>query len=303
VKPAGRTARFDTGVIPVNSDREHEAEVEPIREAVAERNLGVGCLTRGDFAGAVAHFDRAVALAPDFAPGYRNRAAVRGAAADHAGALADCDTAVRLDPGSAAGFNVRATVRLALGDLAGARADCEEALRLDPAYAAAFSNRAAVRNAAGDFAGALADGTAALRIEPRLCAAHVARANARYHLLDSGSARDYAIAFAIDPDLAAAAVINILAGQAWGNAAAALADCERHLRRNPDDGPNYGRRGLIHMLRGEDPGRDRAELERCSPELKPFADRLFEEAKRKLATRPRARVASVKFQLRSHRRG
>jgi len=90
----------------------------------------------GDYDGAIAGFDRAIAAEPRSASAYLNRGLARRRKGETAAALADLDRAVHLAPASARAYYNRAQVFRQRGDLPRARADEARAAALDPRYAA-----------------------------------------------------------------------------------------------------------------------------------------------------------------------
>lgn len=151
----------------------------------------------GDLAGALADFDRVVELAPEWGPGYLQKAyalimerrhdeavatldrilakrmdaalvQLRGWAklyAKQGEPLADHDQAVHLAP-TPFHFTERGVVRLMLGDRTGALADHDKAIELDPTLALAHYNRGQWHFANGDFSAAAADLGRALNGRP-----------------------------------------------------------------------------------------------------------------------------------------
>ena len=116
---------------------------------------------QGDLAGAIAEYDRALALgAPLAASIHNNRSVAHQARGELALALADMDRAIALAP-SAAAYTNRGLLRDAQ-DRAGAIADFGEAIRLAPDAPDAWRLRGIARRRAGDAAGARADLLAAL---------------------------------------------------------------------------------------------------------------------------------------------
>ena len=93
----------------------------------------------GQLEGAVADFDRTIALGLDRGAVRANRGLAKMNLGDNEGAIVDFDRAIELDPGSAAAISLnRGLARQNLGDDAGALASWEEALRLglDPDWTA-----------------------------------------------------------------------------------------------------------------------------------------------------------------------
>jgi hypothetical protein len=83
--------------------------------------------------------------------------------------------------------------------------------------------------------------------------AHLLRGNAYYHLgaLEETYA-DYRRAFHLDPHLTASHIVKIVLREVRASPTAALAACDEHLRRNPEDFLTCGRRGVILLLLGRD---------------------------------------------------
>jgi tetratricopeptide (TPR) repeat protein len=164
--------------------------------------------------------------------------------------LADFNQALQINPDHIATYSNRGSARHALGDLEGALADFDRAIQLTPRRAAAllYHNRAGVRITQQNFPAAMADYHEALEIDPQLCVAYISRGNARYHLGDQAGHVDYAMAFTIDPKLAAREVIRILAEDMKGEPVAVLTNCNNHLKANPKLVTAYIRRGLTLLL-------------------------------------------------------
>jgi tetratricopeptide (TPR) repeat protein len=209
-------------------------------------------LERGDGAGAVADFGEALRLDPGRADVRQKRGKVRLDLGDAAGAAADFDAAVRIDPEDAAALRGRSAARLLLGDLAGAEQDAAAALALRPCVEA-HAQCGAVRQCGRDFAGAVAHYSRAVEANPRLYWPYLMRGNAYYHLGALGQTHaDYRRAFHLDARLAAGHLVKIVLREVRADPAAALAACEEHLRRHPDDFLTCGRRGVILLLLGRD---------------------------------------------------
>ncbi len=138
--------------------------------------------TVGDYAAAIADLSRVIALRPDFAPAYLQRATMqvllqesrRGQTIEVTGdndrtrldqettltlqaILADLNQALQLDPLMAVAHYNRGTLLMQLGAHADALDALNEALRLDPTLGAAYFNRGFIHYTLGNEAAAIAD--------------------------------------------------------------------------------------------------------------------------------------------------
>ena len=109
--------------------------------SIAYSNRGVAKKAKGDLAGAIADYNRAIELDPKYAAAYYNRGLAKKAKGDLDGAIADYNRAIELDPKLAIAYNNRGIAKEAKGDLDGAIADYNRAIELDPKLAIASNNR------------------------------------------------------------------------------------------------------------------------------------------------------------------
>ena len=91
---------------------------------------------------ALANYEKAIALKPDYTIVYYIRGCLRFETKDYRGALADYDKCIDLDPENELAYNNRGAIKSRLEDLDGALADYNKAIALDPNDAFAFVNRA-----------------------------------------------------------------------------------------------------------------------------------------------------------------
>jgi Flp pilus assembly protein TadD len=144
----------------------HAIAVDP-HSATAFYNLGAARQDRGDAAGALAAYDEALRLRPQFPGPHNNRGLLRAELGDPRGAIADYDETIRLAPDFDLAYANRGNARMLLGDLAGAIADFEQALRLAPDMAVElYNNLGYARSERGDLDGARAALDEAIRLDP-----------------------------------------------------------------------------------------------------------------------------------------
>jgi S1-C subfamily serine protease len=157
-------------------------------------------LQRGDPAGALEDFSRALALNPTLAAAHTGRGRARAKLGDKHGALEDFDRALALDPSSAEAHWSRGETRFELGDKVAAIEDFSRALALNPSYAEAAWSRGAARSALGDHRGALEDYNRSLSLNPNQPTVYWNRGIERYELGDArGALEDYTRAIQLDP--------------------------------------------------------------------------------------------------------
>jgi predicted O-linked N-acetylglucosamine transferase (SPINDLY family) len=224
-------------------------------------NAGMGRLAE-----AVAHYDRAIALAPDFFEAFNNRgnALVGFKRLDEA--LASFDAAIRLKPDYADAHVNRAVTLVKLRRPEQALAAFGEAIRLDPGQAAAYNNRGNLLMTQHRLRDALADYDTAVRLQPAYAEAFLNRGNVLKTLRrpeDAVASYDRAIALA--PALFKAHNNRGTALRALNRAEEALASYREALRLKPDYALAYGELQHIeaHLCLWPDTARDDALLDRA----------------------------------------
>jgi tetratricopeptide (TPR) repeat protein len=186
---------------------------------------GLGMMAGGDYAGAVADFDKAIDLDPDFPQAYCARAECRDYEGDFASASSDLDRAIALNPGYADAYETRAQTRQAERDFAGAVADYDKMIALKPGDPDAFNNRGAAKAGEGMFAAAVSDFDRAIALSPGDAAALFNRGTAKRALGDfAGAIDDFGGAIALNPGDSNAYRARGIARDASGDLTGALAD-------------------------------------------------------------------------------
>jgi S1-C subfamily serine protease len=158
----------------------------------------------GDYQGALADYNQAIALKPDYANAYNNRGILKDELNDPKGALADYSKAIALDPNSAKAYYNRAKLKVEkLNDLQGALADYNQAIALKPDLANAYVNRAILKSEElSDHQGALADFNRSIVVKPDHASAYTHRGRLKQKRLNDprGALVDYNQAISLNPN-------------------------------------------------------------------------------------------------------
>lgn len=192
---------------------------------------------KGDLAGTIADYDQAIALNPkkDAEIIYANRGSARQESGDDDGALADYNQALALKPDYAVIYNNRAFIRKSKDDLDGALADFDKAIALEPDNAQFYSNRAATRQAQGDLTGAAADYDKPVALNPQRPMAYYERASFRRFANDiDGAITDYGQVCTLAPKAALGYFSRGVTRQVKGEWEAAVADYDKAMTADPD---------------------------------------------------------------------
>ena len=135
-------------------------------QAIFYNNRGEVYYRKGEYDRAIADYDQALRLDPDYAGVYNNRGLAYLNTGEYDRAIANYDQALRLDPEFAFAYNGRGSVYIRKGKYDRAIADFDQALRLDPDYALAYNGRGNAYTGKGEHDRAIADFDQALRLDP-----------------------------------------------------------------------------------------------------------------------------------------
>ena len=141
-------------------------ELETKYLAIAFYNRGNARFARRDYVAALADYDIAVVLAPDYALAHNNRGNAFAALGAYEKSVAAFDAAIRVRPAYALAYKNRGNAHAAAGFLERAIADYDVAAGYAPDHAKTYNNRGNARFLLGHFATAVADYQAALEIDP-----------------------------------------------------------------------------------------------------------------------------------------
>jgi predicted O-linked N-acetylglucosamine transferase (SPINDLY family) len=130
-------------------------------------HLGLGLRNLARTEEAIASYEKALAIQPDYAEAYNNRGAVLQEVCRYEEALVSYDRALAIEPSYSGALNNRGVALHELRRYDGALISFDKALAVDPAFAEALSNRGNALKERKDYEGALAsyDKTLAIKAD------------------------------------------------------------------------------------------------------------------------------------------
>ena len=226
------------------ADYDRAIELKPdYAEACFSRGVAKGCL--GDYRGAIADCDRVIEFKPDDAEAYFLRGIAKGGLGDHDGAIADFDQVIESKPDYVEAYFLRGSDKFALGDYEGAIADSDRAIELKPDYVNAYYTRGVAKGSLGDYRGAIADYDRAIELKPDDAEAYFLRGGAKSELGDyEGAIADYDRAIELKPDYANAYYNRGVAKGRLDDYHGAKANYDRAIELNPNYAEAYTNRGF-----------------------------------------------------------
>jgi len=139
-------------------------QVDPTNH-IAFNNRGVFLKEqKNDLIGALADYNTAIELDPEYAGTYYNRGLLHEMQEEFGSAIADYSSVIRLNPKHAEAYNNRGGLRNRQGDSSGALKDFNTAIRLAPFSSEAYANRGMLRLSQNELQGAVQDFTKALEV-------------------------------------------------------------------------------------------------------------------------------------------
>jgi tetratricopeptide (TPR) repeat protein len=214
-------------------------------------NRGLAYINQGNYTQAIADYNQALKLKPDFALAYNNRALAYNQQGNYTQAIADYNQALTLKPDFALAYNNRALAYNQQGNYTQAIADYNQALKLKPDLAEAYYNRGSIYDNQGKYAQAIADYNQALTLKPDYAEAYINRGVAYYKQGNYTQAiADFNQALKLKPDYAEAHNNRGVAYYKQGNYTQAIADYNQALKLKPDYAEAYNNRGSAYDDQG-----------------------------------------------------
>jgi tetratricopeptide (TPR) repeat protein len=215
-------------------------------------NQGNERLDKEDFQGAIADYNKAIELDPNFALAYSSRGYAYDNLKQWQKAIADYNQAIKLDPNSVAAYYNRGVFYGNLKQWQKAIADYNQAIKLDPNFALAYNNRGVVYYNLKQWQKALADYNQAIELDPNYALAYSSRGVVYSNLKQWQKAlADYNQAIKLDPNLADAYIKRGWAYVNLNHWQKGIADLNKAIELDHDNALAYVIRGGIRAMQGD----------------------------------------------------
>jgi tetratricopeptide (TPR) repeat protein len=158
--------------------------VRPIRMQIIKNLVEQGSkysVFHDDYDQAIANFNKALELDPNYAPAYYNRGIAFRKKEDYDSAIADFTQAIRLDSNYADAYNGRGIVYSYKGEYNKAIVDYSQAIRLNADFEFAYTNRASAYIKISEYDKAISDYTQAIIRFAATYDRYTGRGNAYYY--------------------------------------------------------------------------------------------------------------------------
>jgi tetratricopeptide (TPR) repeat protein len=189
---------------------------------------------QGDYNGAIADMNRAIAQTPNVAKLYFARATYATAMGRSDLAFQDYDKVIQLNPKSEAAYWIRGNSRYAQKDMLGAIQDFSKVIELNPNHKEAYQKRGFAYSLQANGGQSIADYTNVLRLDPKNTHAYEMRAMWRRTQGDTeGAIADYNQLIQLAPKLLDPYFRRAELLQTSGNQAGAIADYKTLLKLDP----------------------------------------------------------------------
>ena len=245
-----------------NSIAEPQADFELGKDLLAQPSQAIEYVMRGtaraqlqDPQGAIADYDRAIALNPRLIVAYNNRGNLRQQLGDVDGAILDFSFVLKIDPGSAIAHNNRAIIYTQIGQFSAAIADYHRAIELQPNFVSVYNNLGNNYCQMGETSLAIVQYSKAVTLDPDFAVAYSNRANVHRIQGDFITALvDYDRAISLDPSLTVAYYNRGICHRQNGNHQAAIANYTQTLVLDPQYFYAYYHRGNARQYVGDKRG-------------------------------------------------
>ncbi|HVN64647.1 MAG TPA: tetratricopeptide repeat protein [Candidatus Binataceae bacterium] len=171
-----------------------------VAKAIVYNDRGLAYEAERQYDRAIADYNAALGLKPDFAEVYVNRGKAFAEKGEYDRVISDFSAAIRLNHESADAYENRGTAYLLKGEFDKAISDFDNAIRLRPGDLEGYYNRAGAYYYKGEYRKAIGDLSKIIRRKPNDAIAYRMRGNARFFSREfAAAATDYERCLTIDP--------------------------------------------------------------------------------------------------------
>ena len=250
---------FELGTI--HSDKGmHDRAIADFDEAIrlkpdfaeAYHGRGIAYFNKGEHDHAVENYNKAIDLDPDYAEAYNNCGIAYFSKGEHNHAVENYNKAIDLDSGYAKAYNNRGVAYSSSGEYEHAIEDYDKAIELKPDYAEAYNNRGVAYSSNGEYEHAIEDYDKAIELKPDYAEAYNNRGiayseNGRH----DRAIADFGEAIKLKPKYAGAYNNRGIAYSENGRHDRAIADFGEAIKLKPDYAGAYSNRGIAYSRKGE----------------------------------------------------
>ena len=220
--------------------------------ADAYNNRGVAYNIKGDYVCAIQDFNKAIQLCPDDANAYNNRGNAYSGKGEHDRAIQDYNMAILLNPHLAEAYNNRGIVYYGKHSYDRAVDDFSKAIELKPDSAGAHNNRGVAYCDREDYNRAIVDFNTAIKLNPLVADSYSNRGVVYCYKGEYDRAIvEFNKALELNPDYAEGYNSRGIAYRDKGEFDRAIEDHDKALELNPDFVAAYNSRGIAYCYKGE----------------------------------------------------
>jgi len=150
-----------------SSAREMRDALGITTDPIVYASIGIECLEKEDYDGAIENFTKAMKLNPKYSEAYNNRGIAYTAKGNHEKAFEDYNTAIELDPEFFYAFINRGKLYSDKNEYEWAIEDYSRAIELNPNNPVAYYNRANAYSSQRNFEQAISDYSRAIELNPQ----------------------------------------------------------------------------------------------------------------------------------------
>ncbi|MDZ7991789.1 MAG: tetratricopeptide repeat protein [Nostoc sp. EfeVER01] len=228
-----------------------ETNVSTLNKEAVYFYRGVCYYNNSNFNEAIADYNQAIKLKPDFVEAYNNRGNTYAKQGNYTQAFTDYNKAINLNPNLAEAYNGRGIVYRNQGKYTQALVDFNKAIELKPNNAEAYTGRGNVYVAQGDFAQAIINYNKAIKLNSNLIEAYYNRGVAYVGQGNYTKAfADYDKAIELNENSIEAYNNRGMAHFEQGNFDKALVDFNKAIELDQNSGIVYNNRGNVYAKQG-----------------------------------------------------